>query len=546
MTSSDGVIPDRLDLAEGVTVHRFSRDASSYLLVHGGRSLLVNCHSHQLRKALEYRRLPLPELILHTHVKPTLCRQGTSFPEATIRVPAGLEELASDPTAWQARAVTVWDDPMAWGETMGAEPYGVAGCITRWPPEEPLTLGPSVKAGEVIDWQGLTIEAISLPYNGGPQALGFVLRSQGQVLAVFTGDLLCHDACLVNLYDLECSYGSIALKGLPQTLRDLAELDTELYLPASGPILLDGPRQARNLADKIMAYEASLRWQSGDFQAKPPPECPRLGNWHQVHDGVYQIAAPGNTIVLIDAQGRGLIVDPGPCDYDLPLEKRQHRFREDLALLEAEAGLREIDLILITHHHGDHYDLAPVVLDRYPGCRVAAWDLVARVVRAPWDYPYCCTLPWYNLGFEFIDVDDALALGEPYFWHEIRIDTVHLPGHSYCHAGYLLTFHGKRLAITGDTVQNQRGEASTLAFIMGNHSVPGDQGNLTAYRRLLEEEVDLNLGGHGSRFTNCRELYRESVRRIEYATPYLAALVPDGDLQRACLRPGFPRMDSFG
>ena len=68
---------------------------------------------------------------------------------------------------------------------------------------------------------------------------------------------------------------------------------------------------------------------------------------------------------------------------------------------------------------------------------------------------------------------------------------------------------------------------------MANDSVPGDNsGCIAAYRTALEREVDMNLGGHGSRFTNCRALYEESLRRMEHALPYLRALLPAGDFTR--------------
>jgi glyoxylase-like metal-dependent hydrolase (beta-lactamase superfamily II) len=232
--------------------------------------------------------------------------------------------------------------------------------------------------------------------------------------------------------------------------------------------------------------------------------------------------------------------DPGPCDYESPT--RRESFQNDLALLERECGLREIDLAIITHFHGDHYDMTPDLKRRYPRCRVAAWDLVARVMEAPWDYPYPALLPWYNVGVDHVAVDEVLREGEPFFWHDTAIRTLHLPGHCYVHAAYLLSFNGLRLAITGDTIQS-RGDSDGINFgAISNHSIPdGQSGILKSYMQMVEEEVDLNLGGHGSHFTQCKALYAESLRRIEHALPFLRRLVPGGDLDTALLRPGMPR-----
>jgi len=154
-------------------------------------------------------------------------------------------------------------------------------------------------------------------------------------------------------------------------------------------------------------------------------------------------------------------------------------------------------------------------------------------MEAPWDYPYPALLPWYNLGFDHVPVDDVLSEDTAYSWHGVPIRSIHLPGHCYAHGAYLLTFNGLRLAITGDTIQS-RGEAEGLSFIISNHSVPdGRSGILKTYRRMASEAVDLNLGGHGSHFVDCAAHYRESLRRIENALPHLCRLLPCGDLDAA-------------
>jgi glyoxylase-like metal-dependent hydrolase (beta-lactamase superfamily II) len=161
-------------------------------------------------------------------------------------------------------------------------------------------------------------------------------------------------------------------------------------------------------------------------------------------------------------------------------------------------------------------------------------------MEAPWDYPYPALLPWYNLGFDHVVVDDVLSMGTPYHWHDVAIRSMHLPGHCYCHAAYLLTFNGLRLAITGDTIQS-RGDSDGVSFVISNHSVPdGDSGILKTYRQMAGETADLNLGGHGSHFVDCQALYAESLRRIEHTLPALCRLVPDGNLRPAFIRPGFP------
>ena len=525
------------ELAPDVRVYSLVGEAASHLVVRKGRGLLLDCHTAQMRRWLARRGLPAPDLILHTHVEPIHCCEGDTFPAARILVHAQLAELAADRAAYERAANTVWDHPEEWGVTLGREPYGIAGSVTVFPPAAPLRLAGTFREGERLTWQDLTIEVIPLPGHGRHH-VGFVLESDGAPLAVFPGDLLCHPAHLVNVYDLESNYGGTTLASLPAVLRELAQRPVARYFPATGPAIPDGPAQATELANAIDAYQQALQWRSGAFQPASQPAYPRVGRYLQLHKGVYQIDNFGNCILLIDGQGRGLMFDPGPCDFGSP--GRTSDFHRDLDLFERDCGLRAIDQVLVTHVHGDHYDMVPEIKRRYPGCRVGAWDLVARVIEAPWDYPYPALLPWYHLGFDHVDVDDVLGADAPYCWHDVPVRALHLPGHCCCHAAYLLPFNGLRLAITGDTIQS-RGDADGLSFIISNHSVPDERsGCLKAYRQMVAEQVDLNIGGHGSHFADCAAQYRESLRRIEHALPFLGRLVPAGNLDAAFLRPGSP------
>lgn len=527
-----------VELAPGLSVHSLVGEATSHVVVRNGHSMLVDCHSPELGRWLERRGLPAPELILHTQVQTEHCREAGAFPGARILVHEELVELATDRAAYERAVRTRWDNPADWPVTMGREKYGVAGSTTVFPPAVPLKLGGTFREGERIAWQDLVFEVIPLPGHGR-HSVGFVLELAGRALAVFTGDLLCHPAQLVNVFDLEISYGGNALGSLPEVLRSLAARPVQRYFPSTGPALDDGPAEALELAKAIEAFRGALSWESGTFKAVPQPDYPKVGRYRQLHHGIYQIDNFGNCILLIDDQGRGLMFDPGPCDYESP--KRQEDFIKDLELFEKDCGLRTIDLAIVTHVHGDHYDLAPLLRKRYPGFRLAAWDLVGRVIEAPWDYPYPALLPWYNIGIDYAGVDVLLREEEPFHWHEVDIRSIHAPGHCFCGGAYLLTFNGLRLAVTGDTIQS-RGSSDGLGFLIANHSVPDEfSGALKIYRRLCKETVDLNLGGHGSHFTACAELYAESVRRIEHALPFLRRLVPRGDLQTAFFRPSHPR-----
>jgi glyoxylase-like metal-dependent hydrolase (beta-lactamase superfamily II) len=527
---------------DGTTVvHSFADTQSSHLVVRGDNALLVDCHRDDMPAVLRAEGLPQPSLILHTHVQPEHCREGDAFGAVPIRVPAGEELLASDPDGFAAAAATVWDDPDDWGNSMGEEPYGVGGCPLYRPPAVPLVCAPPLVPGEQLSWAGLVLDILHLPAHG-KRSVGLLLRDGDTTLGLFSGDLIVAPGVLADIASTQFNYGATFLASLPGLLHDVAALGDMPYFPATGPVLPAGAGAARALATKVEAYLAALPWRTGTFQPTPLPASEQtLGRFDRVADGIYQINTFGNSIVFIDEDGRGMVVDPGPCDYEFAMPERVVRQADDFAALEQGAGLQTVDRILITHFHGDHIDLIPGLLERYPAARVATLDHVADVVTRPHDFPYSCRLPWYNLGFDTVPVHDRMRVGDRFRWHDVEIEVLHLPGHCYAHAGFVFDFRGQRVAVTGDTIQN-RGTASGLDFIISNHSAPGRQGNLAAFRNVNRHRVDLNLGGHGSRFLAPNALYEESIARIEKAMPLLAALVPDGDLERACIPPHFPQV----
>lgn len=128
------------ELATELRVYSLVGVTSSHLVVRHGRGLLIDCHSGQMTRWLNRRGLPAPEMILHTHVQPEHCREADQFSEASILVHEQLKELACERVAYEKAAHTVWDNPAEWMKTLGQEKYGVAGSITVFPPEEPLSV----------------------------------------------------------------------------------------------------------------------------------------------------------------------------------------------------------------------------------------------------------------------------------------------------------------------------------------------------------------------------------------------------------------------
>jgi len=523
-----------LDASTDVWTFPGEREAT-HLLVRGSDAILIDCHRADF--AGEWAgRLPAPALVLHTHVAPEHCREGASFPAARILVHEPDAVLAFEPEVVARTLREQTADLDQWGTIFGLEPFGIAGCQTAFPPSTPLPRGGTFRVGETIRAGALALEVIDLAFHGR-HAVGFVVRGgAGEPLGVFTGDLLLKGAYLVDAVSCMENYVHDRYARLPALLERLSGLGP--VFPATGLPIVEPQEVAwtlQTLAERMRRFLATR---------VPAPSQPRhrvrreVGRFREAMPGVFHLEQGGNVIVLIDAAGNGLLVDPGPCDYDNP--ERERDFLRDLQALETGAGLRRVELVLITHYHGDHVDMTHLVRQRYPGCRVATWGVVADVLEEPAAYPCSAKLPWYGLGLERVPVDIRLPLGCGFQWQGHAIEVIHLPGHAYAHCGFLMSFGGRSLAITGDTVQISTAP-DTLNLVITNHAAPTDaEGNAGAYRQLAARHVDLNLGGHGSWFEDCGRLYRESLARIEHAQSVLAELFEPGRMREAYLMRSFP------
>ena len=76
-----------------VEIHTLTDEQSSHLIVADGASVLIDCHSPRVKAWIRRQRLPMPELILHTHVQPEHCREAATFPKARIRVISHLQSM---------------------------------------------------------------------------------------------------------------------------------------------------------------------------------------------------------------------------------------------------------------------------------------------------------------------------------------------------------------------------------------------------------------------------------------------------------------------
>lgn len=514
--------------------HTVGTETRGYILVRGRRALLIDCPRLDVVGYCHRHGLVCPDTVLHTQVQTEHCWEWEVLPDAKVYVAAGSEDVARRSAAFARDSKTVWPPDRPWApESAGVERYGIGGCPTARPPERPLNVVGGLHAGDHFQWENLRLTVLPLP-GSGKRAVGFYAEKEG---VLFSGDLLRAGGFLVNFYDLERGYGpTLGYDELIHSLETVAALKPRLLLPSTGPAITEPARDIQRLLRRLAAARSPAVQRPGMETPRPPLR--EFGLWKEVAPGLCQNNNFGNCIVYIDAEGRGLCVDPDICVWK-SWEENCAAMHAELDRLEAQAGLKRLEWALLTHYHGDHVQYCDLLRERY-GTEILATADVADVLAHPEAYRYPCCVDWYGFPFNAVQVDRRLGYEETHRWNGMPVTPIHTPGHCFAHAGFIIPWEGMTTVCTGDTLQYAGGPVATaIPPILYNDTAWPARGVLRTYERVMEAAPDLVLGGHSHCFFEPGEVLEQMRLGAEEAMGRALTLVADGDLMGAMTPPGY-------
>ncbi|MCC6698428.1 MAG: MBL fold metallo-hydrolase [Candidatus Hydrogenedentes bacterium] len=162
----------------------------------------------------------------------------------------------------------------------------------------------------------------------------------------------------------------------------------------------------------------------------------------------------------------------------------------------------DIKVCILTHPHYDHTGGAHLLKAR--GVQIWAHEETADAVQAG-DERCCGYL--YHKEFTPCAVDRALHDGEVVDALGVRIEVMHLPGHSMGCTGYLFQHEGKRIVVSGDVI------GTLLAGDFGwSGSIDFDtRVYLESLKKFAKVDMDMMLPGHGLIY------FHKPRRRVENA-----------------------------
>jgi len=345
-------------------------------------------------------------------------------------------------------------------------------------------------------WQGIELWCIETAGNS-PGSLSYITKKEGEWIA-FTGDVMLQGSKLHTWFDSEWDYGfSKGIYALYNSLGQLEGYPLKKMLPSHGPIIENPLPQLQTLRNTLREFnKLYLRgWEVSTFagadqdRVSQPTTVPHV--W-QVTKHLFKFRGPEfwpNFHMILADNGHALVVDCG-------LFKKEF-LDKSIVLMKERLGLKQIDVVLVTHMHGDHCLEAPHLRDMH-GAKIWTMNRVVAPVSRPLHFDYCAQVNTYGKGIDSIAFDKVFQEGDTFTWEGFKLTVDWMPGQTE----FALCLHGiidgKKVAFTGDNIFGSSSDPSQNGHeaVVARNSCILEEGYIYAAKYLKKLQPDLLLGGH--------------------------------------------------
>ena len=345
-------------------------------------------------------------------------------------------------------------------------------------------------------WQGIELWCVETAGNS-PGSLSYITKKEGEWIA-FTGDVMLQGSKLHTWFDTEWDYGfSKGIYALYNSLGQLEGYPLKKMLPSHGPIIENPLPQLQALRNTLREFnKLYLRgWEVSTFagadqdRVSQPTTVPHV--W-QVTKHLFKFRGPEfwpNFHMILADNGHALVVDCG-------LFKKEF-LDKSIALMKERLGLKQIDVVLVTHMHGDHCLEAPHLRDKH-GAKIWTMNRVVAPVSRPLHFDYCAQVNTYGKGIDSIAFDKVFQEGDTFTWEGFKLTVDWMPGQTE----FALCLHGiidgKKVAFTGDNIFGSSSDPSQNGHeaVVARNSCILEEGYIYAAKYLKKLQPDLLLGGH--------------------------------------------------
>lgn len=320
----------------------------------------------------------------------------------------------------------------------------------------PLRVDRTVREGDVIQWQDLTMQVLDTPgYTRG--AVSYFVQVDG-IKYGFVGDLICGDGQLLDLYSLQDGVAEAKIGGyhgyagrmgqLIESLRKVAEQEPNILVPARGPVIEQPQAAIKRLIERLQAaYSNYLSVSAGrwyfrdryDVLASRVLGDPAKVEWMPYARTIEKsppdwIVPIDNARLLISQDRSGFLIDCGSQAIFNHVQK-----------LRDSGRLTSVEGFFITHYHDDHTNWVNEFLDAY-SCPAYVTPCMEDVLRHPGAYrlPAMTAKPITRLK--------AVPDGHRMRWKEFALTFYDYPGQSIYHDALLVEKDGgEKIFFIGDS-----------------------------------------------------------------------------------------------
>ena len=467
-------------------LYAWTDTCNSYIIRDGDSALLFDLGDGGGLAHLDKIGVRQVEWILFTHHHREQCQGIGKVDRNITKVAApGVErELFENPTRFRK-----------WYPKLG-DKYSVYGASYVRPPRVPIPIDKVLADGETFSWRDYTIKCLDTPGHS-PGSMSYLIRRKGGAV-VFTGGVMHDGARMTTWYDSEWDYGYG--KGVDVMLSSVDKLIEEnpiLAFPSHGPVIHSATKQFNTYREKLMQFRASYirGYPVGKVPAResdPISKPTAFSLMNQVTPHLYKLNPEylgKNFSIIISDDGRGLILDCG-----LFPEVLLHKLIQGM---KKHLGLKQIDALWISHMHGDHFLLGPILREKY-GVKSWTLDRIADKCENPRRYDYAALIYSYGSGIDGMKIDKPFRDGESVDWEDYKVQIDWMPGQTEFGCCLWLDIDGQRIAFTGDNLfansadESQNGHEAVVA----RNSSIFEEGYLLGSRYLKDLNPDLVMGSH--------------------------------------------------
>ncbi len=465
----------------------YADTCNSYLLKFGDKGLLIDLGDGGILPHAQKAGIKEIEWILFTHHHREQVQGIGKIDSKVVKiaVPEGERELFENPTNFRR-----------WWPKLN-DPFTVYGAGYARPYPNPIPVDKALANKEVFEWCGYKIRCIHTPGHS-PASMTYFLEGKDGKKAAFTGGHFHDGAKMTTWYDSEWDYGfGKGVDALLESTQTLIQEKPDIAFPSHGSAIQNASAQLQAYAEKLATFRKSYIRGYDPFKATAQERDPlskpsEFSLVNRITPHLYKLNTETfgkNFTILIADSGHALVLDCGLFP-EVFLHKIIQGMKEHL-------GLKQIDALWISHMHGDHFLLGPV-LQKYYGAKTWTLDRLADICEKPRDYDYAALVSSYGSGFDGMKIDKRFQDGESLEWEGYRIQVDWMPGQTQFHCALWLEVDGMKVVFTGDNLFADSSNCSQNgheAVVARNNAIL-EEGYLYGSRYLKELQPDLILGSH--------------------------------------------------